>query len=97
MWNKVGYVIGYSIGLAFFYLLYALGFWGIYSDVSDRKLPLVPLTYIFVLLTWRKFAYLSRQLDDFVKSIHASAQKHSQLTSETQKIYNQLNKFGGPN
>ena len=97
MSNKFSYKIGYFFGAALIYFLYALGFFGIYLDITDGKLPLLPIVYLFMISVWRKISFFTSSISAFIDTLVAQNNRRDAKSAEIQRMMNTINKFGGPN
>jgi hypothetical protein len=100
-----GYRIGYLIGILFVYGLYLFGIISFVYEIYNRQLPLLSLTFLFVLGIWKKLMQIDAKINlnatvnEKIAILTELSKKVDSKNTDTEKIMNIINKnkFGGPN
>lgn len=101
----VGYKVGYFIGLLLMYALYLTGIVSFIYEVYNRQIPVLSLTFLFVLGVWKKLMQidakinLTSSLNEKIAILNELSTKINKKNDNTEKIMDLINKnkFGGPN
>jgi len=94
--KKFGYAIGYVTGTLLTVGLYALAFFGIYSDISSGQLPIAPLAFLFSFAAWRRVTAIESQVNS-IATLGMIIRSKQVKESELDKLMGHVQKFGGPN
>ena len=82
-----GYKVGMVLGTIFLLSIYFISGWAIVIDLMNRQLPILPLTFLFVVGIWRRILHIEIYL-----------KFNNKNNDDANKIMNSINnKFGGPN
>ena len=101
----VGYKVGYLIGVAFVYGLYLLGIVSFVYEIYMRQLPILSLTFLFVIGIWKKLMQIDSKINlnatvnEKIAILNELSKRIDSKNNNVDKVMNIINnnKFGGPN
>jgi len=96
--NKIGYIVGFALGIIFIGGLYLFSILAFINDIINGQLPVAPVALFLIIIIWRKVMVVSTYISLTVASgmiRKESIEKQAEVVRMMNSINNKM--FGGSN